>query len=200
MSKKVLVRKRIRAIALWQKNVPKEEIIQELGVSRVVINKWIRLYKKEGLKGLTTVKVSSAALKSYLSQLQVRVLLEWLTHGATDHGFPDDKWTPSRVSILIKKKFGVKYKPTSINRLLERFGTRVKTQRDHDELNKLLSVVKRSNPELWNYQSRYWTAPIVSDLSEILFGYRYSTQQIYKYFSAHKWSFHKNRRPRKAVK
>jgi len=95
-------------------------VARELGVSRAAVTQWKRRFEREGEAAFQVHKSSGRPTK--LSAEQQEELLRLLEQGAEAWGYPTDRWTQLRVREVIRRKFGVKYHPTAVGRLLHRLG------------------------------------------------------------------------------
>ena len=96
------------------------EIARRLGVSRATVSDWVKQLEKGGLSQLRSRP--STGRPSKLTQVQERDLMRCLKRGALVAEFPTARWTLRRISVLIKRKFGVTYHPNHLSRLLARLG------------------------------------------------------------------------------
>jgi transposase len=96
------------------------EIARQLNVSRAGVSVWAKTVDKAGLHGLRQRK--AAGSQSKLTQAQKQKLKCLLDRGALACGFSTDRWTLECVAELIQHKFGVKYHPNYLNRLLAALG------------------------------------------------------------------------------
>ena len=67
--------------------------------------------------GLTAKPVPGA--KRRLTDPQLAKLERLLLQGATRHGYPNELWTAARVAQLIQRRFGVKYHPEHVRKVLK---------------------------------------------------------------------------------
>jgi hypothetical protein len=47
-----------------------------------------------------------------------------MAEGAMMYGFPDDRWTTARLAVAIEARFGVRYDPDHVGRLMHKMGLR----------------------------------------------------------------------------
>jgi transposase len=67
------------------------------------------------------IRVSTAwRAKSRLTEAQLRLIPELLSHGAGAYGFRGEVWTCARVATGIWEEFGVSYHKAHVSRLLKR--------------------------------------------------------------------------------
>ncbi len=85
------------------------DVASFLGVHPVTVNKWVRAHRAAGDDALAGKP--HPGRKPFLTPLQERQVLGWLTEKPTRHGFHTDLWTARRVAHLIHQKLGVAFHP-----------------------------------------------------------------------------------------
>jgi transposase len=110
-----LERRRRRAVALVRKGESPTVIARILGVQRCSVYRWARLAAR-GPDGLAAVRNPGPSAR--LDDQQLRGLERLLLQGARAHGWPNDLWTAARVTLLIRRHFGVSYHPDHVRRFL----------------------------------------------------------------------------------
>lgn len=111
-----LERRRIRAVQLFKQGKSPTRISEYLGCSRSSVYRWIE-QAKAGPDGLRSIPVPGRPRK--LSPRQHRQLERLLLKGATAHGWPNELWTASRVTQIIRRHFGVLYHPEHVRYILK---------------------------------------------------------------------------------
>ena len=81
---------------------------------------WREAFRKGGEEALNAKPAPGRP--SLLSQRQKVALSRVLLKGAVSCGYPTDLWTTRRVADVIRKRFGVRYHPNHMWRLLESLG------------------------------------------------------------------------------
>lgn len=109
-------KRRVRAAALFQKNISAPEVARRLGVTRQVAYRWKEAWVKGGKAGLASK--GKAGRKSRLTANQTQQVLEALVAGPISRGYKTNLWTLPRVAALINELTGVKYHPGHVWRLL----------------------------------------------------------------------------------
>lgn len=109
-------KRRVRAAALFEKNISAPEVSRRLGVTRQVAYRWRDAWIKGGKTGLASK--GKAGRKSKLSADQTEKVIEALLAGPVSRGYKTNLWTLPRVAALIKELTGVKYHPGHVWRLL----------------------------------------------------------------------------------
>ncbi|MDQ5828430.1 MAG: winged helix-turn-helix domain-containing protein, partial [Actinomycetota bacterium] len=98
--------------------VPEQRIAEALGVSKGAVSQWMKRARNGG--GVEALKRQPApGATPRLSEDQRARLPELLAQGAQAHGFRGEVWTCERVTIVIRKEFGVSYHPAHVSRLLK---------------------------------------------------------------------------------
>jgi len=97
--------KRRRGVQLMEDGEDTAIIARVLGVSKVSLYKWHRMFVEHG-----DVKFNSPTGRPRkLSTDQIEVLRVLLSKGASAQGWPNELWTSDRVAAVIKKHFNVTY-------------------------------------------------------------------------------------------
>jgi transposase len=111
-----LERRRCRAVQLLEQGESPTVVARMLGVTPSSLHRWRRMARQQ--KGLIAKPVRGA--KRRLTDSQLKELEGLLLKGAPAHGYPNQLWTSARVAQVIQKRFGVKYHPDYVRRLLRR--------------------------------------------------------------------------------
>lgn len=93
------------------------DIAEALGVSRVSVSRWLAQARDDGPEALRARP--SPGHPRELSAAQVRLIPEFLWHGAEAYGFRGDVWTCARVALVLEEEFGVHYHKDHVGRLLK---------------------------------------------------------------------------------
>ncbi len=110
--------RRLRAFELKQLGWSQQRIAEALGVSKGAVSQWMKRARDGG--GVEALKRQPApGATPRLSEDQRARLPELLAQGAQAHGFRGEVWTCERVTIVIRKEFGVSYHPAHGSRLLK---------------------------------------------------------------------------------
>lgn len=94
-------------------------VAQLLGITRKSACEWRRAWREGGKAALISKGSSS---RCQLTDAQLDRLEEELKRGAAAYGWADQRWTLSRVTLLIKELFGVSYTVRGVGYLLRRLG------------------------------------------------------------------------------
>ena len=85
-----------------------------LGVTPTSLHRWRRMARTQG--DLASKPVRGA--KRRLTDPQLHDLERLLRQGATAHGYPNERWTTTRVAQVIQRHFGINYHPDHVRKLL----------------------------------------------------------------------------------
>ncbi len=91
-----------------------------VGVTPGAVVAWRKAYKKKGQAGL--VAKPHPGRKPKLSFVQRKKLIRFLKKGPQANGYKTDLWTLPRVAEVIRKRFGVRYDPSHVWRILDALG------------------------------------------------------------------------------
>ena len=115
-----LERRRLRAIALLQRELPVHVVADRLGVDRRSVRRWKRAHRRQGRAGLRARP--AAGRPSKLSPMQRRHLARLVVAGPEAAGYRTGLWTCRRIVELIHERFNVLYHPDHVGRLLRACG------------------------------------------------------------------------------
>ena len=122
------------------------EIAQIVAVCESSVRRWRRDVEKGGLQALTAKP--HPGRKPRLNEKQKRRLTEILLAGSCKAGYRTDLWTCPRVAEVIAKKFGVKYHPAHVWKILRSMDwTAQKPERRARERNE--ADIRRWRREAW---------------------------------------------------
>lgn len=113
---KQLERRRRRAIELLHKGLSLSAVAKQVGSSVSSVFLWRKLFKKRGGQGLAPKPTPGRPPK--LLKRQTTTLVKLLLAGPQAAGYPTDLWTTRRVAEVIDRRFGIRYHPNHIWRLL----------------------------------------------------------------------------------
>jgi transposase len=115
--------RRLRAWQLHEQGWTQQRIAEALGVTQGAVSQWLKAVRTLGTTEALLRRPSPGA-PARLNQSQLHQLDEWLraAGGATALGFVGEVWTRSRVASLIESRFGVKYHPSHVGRILKKIG------------------------------------------------------------------------------
>jgi len=115
-------RRRLEAAQDLLNGIAQSQVARKFGVSRTTASRWQRALKGSGVDSLR--KRRAPGRPSRLSQEQLNGLAALMADGAMLHGFPDDRWTTARLAAAIEARYGVRYDPDHVGRLMHKMGLR----------------------------------------------------------------------------
>jgi transposase len=113
-------RRRLKAMALFKKEVSTSEVARRLGVRRQSVHAWRKRWKEHGQSGLKSK--GAAGCKSRLTLAQEEELAEAILAGPSAAGHDTEVWTLPRLARLIQDRCRVRYHPGHVWHLLIRLG------------------------------------------------------------------------------
>src|SRR5574341_1377062 len=111
-----LERRRKRAVQAVAEGQPRSAVAQVLGIHPKTVARWVRLARRPG--GLDARPQPGPT--PGLTDADLRRLEGLLVQGAKAHGWPNQLWTAARVARLIDRRFGVRYHPEHVRKVLKR--------------------------------------------------------------------------------
>jgi transposase len=111
----------LRAFELKERGWKQSEIAEALGVTEGAVSQWMKRAREEGSVQALRHKPPPGA-PSRLSDDQRARLPELLAQGAQAHGFRGELWTCERVTVVIRREFGVSYHPAHVSRVVRALG------------------------------------------------------------------------------
>jgi len=112
-----LERRRFRALVLLAQGLAPVEVARQMGVDRRSLRRWRATVRLEGSQGLRAQPAPGRPRR--LDAAAMRELDLFL---AQEVGSDSGQWTCARVADLIEKRFGVRYHPAHVCRLLHSLG------------------------------------------------------------------------------
>lgn len=109
--------RRRRAFALKQKGWKQRKVAEALGVSEAAVSQWLAVVSEQGEQALQARLRPGAPAK--LTQAQLQLIPDFLSHGAEAYGFRGELWTCARVAKVIDQEFSVTYHKSHVSRLLK---------------------------------------------------------------------------------
>jgi transposase len=105
-----------------------QEVADFLGVDPSTVRRWLAADRRSGTDG------PGPGRPTKLTSTQQKVALRWLSEPPTEHGFPTDLWSASRLALLIEEVFAVRFNPNYLSTWLRQRGyTPQKPRRVHRE-------------------------------------------------------------------
>jgi transposase len=107
--------------------ISQSQVARKFGVSRTTASRWHRALNGRGVEALR--KRRAPGRPSRLSAEQRVRIVEIYAEGARAAGFDSDRWTTARLAVAIEARFGIRYDPDHVGRLMHRLGLRERVER-----------------------------------------------------------------------
>jgi transposase len=124
LSREEMETRRLAAADELLGGLTQSKVASKYGVSRTTASRWARALKSNGVEGLH--KRRATGRPSRLRPDQLSQLREIYNEGAIACGFESDRWTTSKLAVVIEQKFGVHYDQDHVGRLLHKLGLRTR--------------------------------------------------------------------------
>lgn len=111
---------RQRAIQLFRQNITQTEIATLLGVSRVTVSQWAKVYRQGGADAL--LRRVHTGRSRRLTNDQQREIASWLATSPREQGLEARRWTGREVAKLILRRFGVVHSATYCRKICRAVG------------------------------------------------------------------------------
>jgi len=118
--------RRLMAAQDLQKGLSQSQIARKFGVSRTTASRWYRALSGKGIEALR--KRRAPGRPSRLSLDQLTEVSRIYQAGPRTFGFDTERWTTTRFADAIQQRFGVRYDPDHVGRIMHRLGLRVRTR------------------------------------------------------------------------
>jgi transposase len=138
--------RRMRAWRLQQLGWKQRDIAVALSVTEAAVSRWLAKARRDGPDALLSRPAPGHPAK--LEPAQIRLIPDFLSHGAEAYGFRGEVWTCARVAKVIEEEFGISYHKGHVSRLLKELGWTPQmpiaraSQRDEEE-------IERWRVEIW---------------------------------------------------
>jgi transposase len=124
LSREEMEKRRLAAASELLGGLTQSKVAAKYGVSRTTASRWARALTNKGVDGVR--KRRATGRPSRLRPDQLAELREIYTEGALACGFESDRWTTSKLAMIIDKRFNVHYDQDHVGRLLHKLGLRVR--------------------------------------------------------------------------
>ena len=114
--------RRMLAAQDLQSGLTQSQVARKFGVSRTTASRWCRALNGKGVDGLR--KRRAPGRPSRLTADQTNAVSELYREGPRRAGFETDSWTTARFAEAIFLRFGVRYDPDHVGRIMHRLGLR----------------------------------------------------------------------------
>ena len=111
----------MRALELHQEGWSQRLIAAALGATEGAVSRWLAAARAGGREALAS-HTDRRGVAPKLTAEQMRLIPDFLWHGAEAYGFRGDIWTCGRVGGVIREEFDVTYSNGQVSRLLKRLG------------------------------------------------------------------------------
>ena len=118
--------RRLLAAQDLQRGLSQSQVARKFGVSRTTASRWHRSLSGKGMEALR--KRRAPGRPSRLTAAQLNDAAAVYREGARAAGFDSDKWTTARYADAIFARFGVRYDPDHVGRIMHRLGLRERTR------------------------------------------------------------------------
>jgi len=118
--------RRLLAAQDLQRGLTQSQVARKFGVSRTTASRWHRSLSGKGLESLR--KRRAPGRPSRLTADQLSGAAEVYRSGPRTAGFESDRWTTARFAQAIFVRFGVRYDPDHVGRIMHRLGLRERTR------------------------------------------------------------------------
>src|SRR5437870_5621156 len=102
-----LEHRRFLAVRKILEGYSNEEVADFLDVDPSSVRRWLGIFHRHGWPGLCARPAFGRPSK--LTRTQEKIVLRWLAHSPSEHGFSTDLWTAARLAQLIREEWGVTY-------------------------------------------------------------------------------------------
>jgi transposase len=120
LSRDEMERRRLAAAEDLQNGISQSDVARKFGVSRTTASRWHRALNGRGVEALRKRRAPGRPCR--LTAEQMARVVEIYHEGASSHGFSNDRWTTARLATVIQLKFGVRYDPDHVGRLMHKLG------------------------------------------------------------------------------
>jgi transposase len=119
--------RRLLAAQDLQRGLTQSQVARKFGVSRTTASRWCRALSGRGIEALR--KRRAPGRPSRLNSEQLSIVAEIYRSGPRTAGFDTDRWTTARFAEAIQARFGVRYDPDHVGRIMHRLGLRDRIRR-----------------------------------------------------------------------
>jgi transposase len=113
--------RRLLAAQDLQNGLTQSQISRKFGVSRTTASRWHGALRM-GVESLR--KRRATGRPSRLNREQQRGVADLYRAGASAVGFSDDRWTTARFAAAIYMRYGIRYDPDHVGRIMHQLGLR----------------------------------------------------------------------------
>jgi len=114
--------RRLLAAQDLQRGLSQSQVARKFGVTRTTASRWCRALSGSGVEGLR--KRRAPGRPSRLNAEQLHIVSEVYRSGPRASGLDADRWTTARFAEAIQTRFGIRYDPDHVGRIMHRLGLR----------------------------------------------------------------------------
>ena len=133
LSRDEMESRRLMAAQDLQTGLSQSKVARKFGVSRTTASRWHRAINGKGVEALR--KRRAPGRPSRLTAEQLQGVSEIYVAGPRAAGFDSDRWTTVRFAEAICGRFGVRYDPDHVGRIMHRLGLRERSRKRAVALN-----------------------------------------------------------------
>jgi transposase len=131
---------RLMAAQDLQIGLSQSQVARKFGVSRTTASRWHRAIDGKGVEALR--KRRAPGRPSRLSAEQLTGVNEIFHAGPRAAGFDSDRWTTLRFAEAIQSRFGVRYDPDHVGRIMHRLGLRTRKRQTVDPVPEIVGILR----------------------------------------------------------
>jgi transposase len=105
---------------MFEQGMRQCDVVRELGVAKSTASKWHARWREGGREALRARRATGRPRR--LSDAELEQLEAALLQGPQAQGHSTELWTLPRITKLIAKRFGVRYHPSHVWKLLRQMG------------------------------------------------------------------------------
>jgi transposase len=133
---------RLRAVVLVSEGTSVKNTAEMCEVGTTTVKRWLNTYRAEGVWALIS-KGPYEGKKPRLSDKEMQELDGMIEAGPEASGLDTGVWTSPIIAELVRRRFGVKYHPSQIQRILHKLGFSIQYPKQR------LSMADKALQALW---------------------------------------------------
>jgi transposase len=114
--------RRLMAAQDLQRGLSQSQVSRKFGVSRTTASRWHRAIHGRGVESLRKRRAPGRPCR--LSTDQLAGVTQLYRGGPRAAGYDSDRWTTMRFADAIQVRFGIRYDPDHVGRIMHRLGLR----------------------------------------------------------------------------
>lgn len=119
--------RRLLAAQELQQGLSQAQVARKFGVSRTTASRWNRALSGTGVDALRKRRAPGRPCR--LTSEQLTGVAELYAAGPRAAGFDKDRWTTTSLAVAIEARFGIRYDPDHVGRIMHRLGLRERARR-----------------------------------------------------------------------